>query len=123
MKILLVDDMESMRKVTCHLLKSLGYTDIFQASDGKGAIILLNRTRFDFVITDWNMPGLSGLDLLKYIRAQDSMATIPVLMITTEGSRKQVIEAAQAGVNSYITKPFSAATLQEKIKKVLNPFD
>lgn len=120
MKILVVDDMESMRKVTCHLLKALGYNDVHQAADGKVAIMQLKRTNFDFVITDWNMPGLSGLGLLKFIRSEPEFAKIPVLMITTEGSRKQVLEAAKAGVNSYIMKPFSASMLKEKMNKILD---
>jgi two-component system chemotaxis response regulator CheY len=118
LRILVVDDMESMRKVTCHILKALGYTMLGQAADGKAAIIKLQNARFDFVITDWNMPGMSGLDLLKHIRSQPDLELLPVLMITTEGSRKQVLDAAMAGVNSYIMKPFSGAMLKEKIDKI-----
>ena len=118
LKILVVDDMESMRKVIRHLLGELGYKNVAQASDGKGAVLKLQSGRYDLVITDWNMPTMSGLQLLKYIRANDELAFLPVLMITTEGSRKQVLDAAMAGVNSYIMKPFSAAMLAEKIEKI-----
>ena len=118
-RILVVDDMASMRKVTAHILGALGYGHVEQASDGKAAVLKLERSRFDLVITDWNMPGMSGLQLLKYIRADADLEFMPVLMITTEGSKKQVIEAARAGVNSYIMKPFSGAMLQQKIDKIL----
>ena len=117
-RILVVDDMAAMRKVIAHLLKALGYNNVDQASDGKGALLKLERSRFDLVITDWNMPAMSGLELLKHIRGDADIKFLPVLMITTEGSKKQVIEAATAGVNSYIMKPFSAAMLQQKIDKI-----
>ncbi len=118
LKILVVDDMESMRKVIRHLLGELGYKNVAQASDGKGALLKFKAARFDLVITDWNMPSMSGLELLKHIRATPDLEFLPVLMITTEGSRKQVLDAAMAGVNSYIMKPFSAAMLAEKIEKI-----
>jgi two-component system chemotaxis response regulator CheY len=120
MKILVVDDMASMRKVTSHILKQLGYTNIFLADGGSSAIGKLKHGDYDFVITDWNMPGVSGLDLLKHIRKTERLAKIPVLMITTEGSRAQVLDAAKAGVNSYIMKPFSPAMLKEKISKIFD---
>jgi two-component system chemotaxis response regulator CheY len=115
MKILVVDDMLSMRKVTCHILNSLGYKNVAHAETGQKALKKLNNGTFDFVITDWNMPGMSGLDLLKFIRASPQLSDLPVLMITTESSRSQILDAAKAGVNSYIMKPFSGATLQQKI--------
>jgi two-component system chemotaxis response regulator CheY len=117
-RILVVDDMTSMRKVIAHLLGALGYRHVAQACDGKGALLKLERSRFDLVITDWNMPGMNGLQLLKHIRGDAELEHLPVLMITTEGSKRQVIEAATAGVNSYIMKPFSAAMLQQKIDKI-----
>lgn len=120
MKILVVDDMHSMRKVICHILKSLGYQQIIQAEDGAAAITQLNNQSFDFVITDWNMPGTCGLELLKYIRASKSFAQLPVLMVTAEGNRRHVLDAAQAGVNSYLMKPFSPATLAQKIDKIFH---
>lgn len=118
MKILVVDDLHAMRRVICHILRSLGYREITQAEDGASAIDKLNRQQFDFVITDWNMPGTCGLELLKYIRANRRFAKLPVLMITAEGSRDKVLVAANAGVSSYITKPFSAAILSRKINKL-----
>lgn len=120
MKILVVDDMMSMRKVTCHILQSLGYSQIEQADDGKTAVKKLEHGNFDFVITDWNMPGMCGLDLLKHIRATPNMSDLPVLMITAEGSRSQILDAAKARVNSYIMKPFTPATLKQKIEKIFS---
>lgn len=116
--ILVVDDQQSMRKVMSHLLISLGYPKPDEAPDGKTAMMKLKNHEYDLVITDWNMPCMSGLELLRRIRAYDQTEFIPVLMVTTEGSRKQVLEAAAAGVNSYVTKPFSASTLQEKIDHI-----
>ena len=118
MKILVVDDMLSMRKVICHVLNSLGYSQIEQADDGTSAVKKLEQGNFDFVITDWNMPGMCGLDLLRHIRATPSTSDLPVLMITAEGSRSQVLDAAKARVNSYIMKPFTPATLQQKIDNI-----
>ena len=118
-KILVVDDMASMRKVTSHILTSLGYSHVDQADDGNSAVIKLRQRDYDLVITDWNMPGMTGLDLLKHIRGNPELGALPVLMITAEGSRKQVIEAARAGVNSYIMKPFTGAMLEKKLEKVL----
>lgn len=115
MKILVVDDMISMRKVTSHILGSLGYSDVSQAENGHKALQKLENSDFDFVITDWNMPGMTGLELLRSIRANQALAKIPVLMLTAESSRGQVIDAAKAGVNSYIMKPFTAEMLKKKI--------
>jgi two-component system chemotaxis response regulator CheY len=120
MKILVVDDMQAMRKVTCHILQKLGYDQVNQADDGSSAIKRLENSQYDFVITDWNMPGVTGLDLLRHIRATPELKHIPVLMITAEGSRKQVLDAAKAGVNSYIMKPFTPATLKQKIDKIFD---
>lgn len=114
----MVDDQLSMRKVISHLITSLGYPQPGEAADGKAALLKLRRERYDLVITDWNMPTMSGLELLRNIRAQTETEFLPVLMVTTEGSRKQVLDAAQAGVNSYITKPFSGSTLQQKIEHI-----
>lgn len=120
MKILVVDDMASMRKVTCHILQKLGFSDIAQADDGSSAKQKLKSGSYDFVITDWNMPGVTGLELLRHIRKTDELKHIPVLMITAEGSRSQVLDAARAGVNSYIMKPFSPAMLKQKIDKIFD---
>lgn len=118
MKILIVDDFSTMRRIVKNLLQDLGYTNTAEADDGKTALPLLKASSFDFVVTDWNMPGMTGLDLLKAIRADDRLAKLPVLMVTAEAKREQIVEAAQNGVNGYIIKPFTAATLQEKINRI-----
>jgi two-component system chemotaxis response regulator CheY len=118
MKILVVDDFSTMRRIIKNLLRDLGYNNTAEADDGKTALPVLQSGNFDFVITDWNMPGMSGLDLLKAVRADPKLASLPVLMVTAESKRDQIIEAAQAGVNGYIVKPFTAATLKEKLDKI-----
>lgn len=118
MKILVVDDFSTMRRIVRNLLGDLGYTNITEADDGKSAWPLLQAGSFDFVITDWNMPGMTGIELLRQIRADARIGKTPVLMVTAEAQREQIIEAAQAGVNGYIIKPFNAATLKEKIDKI-----
>jgi two-component system chemotaxis response regulator CheY len=118
MKILVVDDFSTMRRIVRNLLGDLGYTHITEADDGKSAWPLLQAGGFDFVVTDWNMPGMTGIDLLRHIRGDARIAKTPVLMVTAEAQREQIIEAAQAGVNGYIIKPFNAVTLKEKIDKI-----
>ncbi|SEP80061.1 two-component system, chemotaxis family, response regulator CheY [Solimonas aquatica] len=118
MKILVVDDFSTMRRIVRNLLADLGYTNVTEADDGKSAWPMLQATTFDFVITDWNMPGMTGIDLLRAIRGDERMAKLPVLMVTAEAQRDQIIAAAQAGVNGYIIKPFNANTLKEKIDKI-----
>lgn len=117
-RILIVDDFSTMRRIVKNLLNDLGFTNTAEADDGTTALIELQKTKFDFVVTDWNMPGMAGIDLLKAIRADESLAKIPVLMVTAEAKREQIIEAAQAGVNGYIIKPFTAATLEDKLVKI-----
>lgn len=119
MKILVVDDFSTMRRIVKNLLQELGYSDITEADDGNTALPLLKAGGFDFLITDWNMPGMPGLDLLKAVRADSKLAKMPVLMLTAEAKREQIIEAAQAGVSGYVIKPFTAVTLKEKIDKIL----
>ena len=119
MKFLVVDDFSTMRRIVKNLLHDLGYTDVTEADDGNTALPLLQGRRFDFLITDWNMPGMPGLDLLKAVRADAKLAKLPVLMLTAEAKREQIIEAAQAGVSGYVIKPFTAVTLKEKIDKIL----
>jgi len=114
-KILVVDDQECMRKVISHILKQLGFEHISVAADGKIAFNMLRNGCFNFVISDWNMPNMSGIQLLKLIRKTDELKTLPVLLITAENEKSQVMEAAKAGVNSFIAKPFSAAQLEKKI--------
>ena len=118
MRILIVDDFSTMRRIVKNLLADLGFTNTAEAEDGGAAIAMLRHGGFDFVVTDWNMPGVNGLDLLKMIRADEKLKALPVLMVTAEAKRAQIIEAAQAGVNGYIIKPFTAATLQEKLNKI-----
>ncbi len=119
MKFLVVDDFSTMRRIVKNLLQELGYNDITEADDGNSALPLLKSGSFDFLITDWNMPGMAGLDLLKAVRADEKLAKMPVLMLTAEAKREQIIEAAQAGVSGYVIKPFTAVTLKEKIDKIL----
>ena len=108
-----------MRRNIKNLLHDLGYANVTEADDGKTALPLLKEGNFDFLITDWNMPGMPGLELLKQVRADARLGKMPVLMLTAEAKREQIVEAAQAGVNGYVIKPFTAATLKEKIDKIL----
>jgi two-component system chemotaxis response regulator CheY len=119
MKFLVVDDYSTMRRIVKNLLHDLGYANVAEADDGKTALPLLENGSFDFLITDWNMPGMPGLDLLKAVRANDRLKKLPVLMLTAEAKREQIVEAAQAGVSGYVIKPFTAVTLKEKIDKIL----
>ena len=117
-RILIVDDFSTMRRIVKNLLNDLGFTNTAEADDGTTALVELQKAKFDLVVTDWNMPEMPGIDLLKAIRADESLAKIPVLMVTAEAKREQIIEAAQAGVNGYIIKPFTAATLEDKLVKI-----
>nr|WP_279161705.1 chemotaxis response regulator CheY [Plesiomonas shigelloides] len=117
-KILIVDDFSTMRRIIKNLLRDLGFNNTHEADDGTTALPMLRNGDFDFVVTDWNMPGMQGIDLLKTIRADAALKHLPVLMVTAEAKREQIIEAAQAGVNGYIVKPFTAATLKEKLDKI-----
>lgn len=123
MKILIVDDFSTMRRIIKNLLRDLGYTNTTEADDGTSALPMLQSTSFDFLITDWNMPGMTGIDLLKAVRADGKLVNLPVLMVTAEAKREQIIEAAQAGVNGYVVKPFTAAALKEKIEKIFDRVD
>lgn len=118
MKILIVDDFSTMRRITKNLLRELGFNNTHEADDGLTALPMLQQGSFDFLITDWNMPGMEGLELLKIIRKDSALKTTPVLMVTAESKREHILEAAKSGVNGYIVKPFTAATLQEKIEKI-----
>jgi two-component system chemotaxis response regulator CheY len=117
-KILVVDDFSTMRRIIKNLLRDLGFTNVDEADDGKTALPILKQRHIDFLITDWNMPEMTGIDLLKAVRADPALASIPVLMVTAEAKREQIIAAAQAGVNGYVVKPFTAAVLKEKIDKI-----
>jgi two-component system, chemotaxis family, chemotaxis protein CheY len=119
LKFLVVDDFSTMRRIVKNLLNDLGYANVTEADDGKTALPILQAGGIDFLVTDWNMPGMPGLDLLKAVRADPKLAKMPVLMLTAEAKREQIIEAAQAGVSGYVIKPFTAVTLKEKIDKIL----
>tara|TARA_R110001583_G_scaffold17262_5_gene70017 strand:- start:125 stop:505 length:381 start_codon:yes stop_codon:yes gene_type:complete len=118
LKILIVDDFSTMRRIIKNLLRDLGFNNTVEADDGMTALPILQSGSIDFLVTDWNMPGMSGLELLQKVRAEPSLAKLPVLMVTAEAKREQIILAAQAGVNGYVVKPFTAAVLKEKIEKV-----
>ena len=118
MKILVVDDFSTMRRIIKNLLKDLGFSNIQEADDGSTALPMLQQGDFDFVVTDWNMPGMQGIDLLRAIRADDKLKHLPVLMVTAEAKKEQIVAAAKAGVNGYVVKPFTAATLKEKLDKI-----
>jgi two-component system chemotaxis response regulator CheY len=120
MKILVVDDFSTMRRIVRNLLVELGFSGplIQEADDGESAITMLRNTSFGLLVTDWNMPNMTGIELLRKIRADATLKTLPVLMVTAENNREQIITAAQAGVNGYIVKPFAAATLEEKLVRI-----
>ncbi len=118
MKFLVVDDFSTMRRIVRNLLKELGFANVDEAEDGQIALQKLNSLPFDFVVTDWNMPNMDGLTLLQNIRATPALKHLPVLMITAEAKKENIIAAAQAGASGYIVKPFTAATLSEKLEKI-----
>ncbi len=117
-KILVVDDFSTMRRIIKNLLRDLGFTNVLEADDGKTALPILQQGGIQFLVTDWNMPGMTGIDLVRAVRADPKMAGMPILMVTAEAKREQIIAAAQAGVNGYVIKPFTAAVLKEKIDKI-----
>ena len=121
MKILIVDDFSTMRRIIKNLLRDLGFNNTSEADDGQTALPMLKSGKFDFLVTDWNMPGMDGLTLLKSVRSDDELCEMPVLMITAEAKRDQIVVAAEAGVNGYVVKPCTAATLKEKIEKIFQP--
>ncbi len=118
MKFLVVDDFSTMRRIVRNLLKELGFANIHEAEDGVEALSKLGTGGFEFVVSDWNMPNMTGIELLRKIRAEPALKHLPVLMVTAEAKRENIIEAAQAGASGYIVKPFTAATLDEKLKKI-----
>jgi two-component system, chemotaxis family, chemotaxis protein CheY len=118
MKFLVVDDFSTMRRIVRNLLKELGFTNVDEAEDGVAALQKLEAGGFDFVVTDWNMPNMDGLTLLQRIRQNPQLMHLPVLMITAEAKKENIIAAAQAGANGYIVKPFTSATLAEKLQKI-----
>jgi two-component system chemotaxis response regulator CheY len=120
MKILVVDDFPTMRRIVRNLLKELGFSNVDEAEDGAAGLAKLKSGGFEFVVSDWNMPNMDGLAMLKEIRADASLASLPVLMVTAEAKEENIIAAAQAGANGYVVKPFTAATLDEKLQKILD---
>ena len=122
LKFLVVDDFSTMRRIVRNLLKELGYTNVDEAEDGVAALQKLKGGNFQFVITDWNMPNMTGIELLRAIRAEATLKHLPVLMITAEAKKENIIEAAQSGASGYIVKPFTAGTLEEKMNKIFEKF-
>jgi len=118
MKILIVDDFSTMRRIIKNLLRDLGFNNTQEADDGNTGLPMLQSGNFDFLVTDWNMPGMTGIDLLRAVRADEKLKHLPVLMVTAEAKKEQIVLAAQEGVNGYIVKPFTAQTLKEKIEKI-----
>jgi len=118
MKILIVDDFSTMRRIIKNLLRDLGFNNTQEADDGQTAWPMLQTGNFDFLVTDWNMPIMTGIELLQKVRADENLASLPVLLVTAEAKKEQIVEAAQAGVNGYVVKPFTAITLKEKIDKI-----
>ena len=120
MTILTVDDFSTMRRIIRNILRQIGYNNIVEADDGSAALKVLESQDVDFVISDWNMPNMSGLELLKAVRANDKLQKIPVLLVTAEALKENVVEAVKAGVNGYIVKPFTAEVLKDKIDSIFN---
>ncbi|WDZ98009.1 chemotaxis response regulator CheY [Herbaspirillum sp. WKF16] len=117
-KFLVVDDFSTMRRIVRNLLKELGYTNVDEAEDGVQALQKLRSDQFDFVVSDWNMPNMDGLTMLQEIRKDPALSKLPVLMVTAEAKKENIVAAAQAGANGYVVKPFTAATLDEKLGKI-----
>jgi len=122
LKFLVVDDFSTMRRIVRNLLKELGYTNVDEAEDGVAALQKLKGSNFQFVVTDWNMPNMTGIELLQAIRADAGLKHLPVLMITAEAKKENIIAAAQSGASGYIVKPFTAGTLEEKLNKVFEKY-
>jgi two-component system chemotaxis response regulator CheY len=120
MEILIVDDFSTMRKIVKNTLKQIGFTNILEADDGTTALEALKEKKVDLIISDWNMPKMTGLDLLKTIRGEESTKDIPFVMVTAEAQKQNVIKAVQAGASDYVVKPFTANTVKEKLAKVLD---
>ena len=118
LKFLVVDDFSTMRRIVRNLLKELGFTNVDEAEDGAVALAKLREGNFEFVVSDWNMPNMDGLTLLQNVRADARLKTLPFLMVTAEAQKENIIAAAQAGASGYVVKPFTAATLQEKLEKI-----
>ena len=122
MRILVVDDFQTMRRIIINLLRQLGFTNVVEAADGQLALERVKDDNIDLVVSDWNMPNMTGLEFLQELRASEEYKALPFIMVTAEGKKENVIVAVQAGVNNYIVKPFNAATLKEKLVKVIGDF-
>jgi len=122
LRFLVVDDFSTMRRIVRNLLKELDYTNVEEAEDGVVALQKLKSGNYQFVVTDWNMPNMTGIELLRAIRTDDSLKHLPVLMITAEAKKENIVAAAQSGASGYIVKPFTAATLEEKLGKIFEKF-
>jgi two-component system, chemotaxis family, chemotaxis protein CheY len=118
MKIMVVDDFSTMRRIVKNLLKQLGFENMDEAEDGEQALAKLRNGKFHFIISDWNMPNMTGIELLKNVRSDPELKGIPFLMVTAEADKEKVVEAIKAGVNNYILKPFTAESLKEKMDKI-----
>lgn len=118
MRILVVDDFSTMRRIIKNILRQLGYNNIVEADDGTTAWEILNKDRIDFVVSDWNMPQMTGIELLRKVRSSEEFANMPFLMVTAEAQQENIIEAVQAKVSNYIVKPFTAETMGQKIDKI-----
>ncbi|MBN1931958.1 MAG: chemotaxis response regulator CheY [Desulfobacterales bacterium] len=118
--ILVVDDFATMRRIMKNILKQIGFTNIIEADDGTTAMSELKKKKFDLIISDWNMPNMPGIELLKAVRSNNDLKSIPFLMVTAEAQKQNVIEAVQAGVSNYVVKPFTAEAISEKLEKILH---
>jgi len=120
MNILIVDDFATMRRILKNILRQIGFTNILEADTGKAALAELQKQPFDLILCDWNMPEMSGLELLQNLRSDDGLKDIPFVMVTAEAKKENIMEAVKAGVNSYIVKPFTAETISEKLGKIFD---
>ncbi len=120
MSILIVDDFATMRRILKNILRQIGFSNIFEADDGKTALKELKKNKFDMILSDWNMPEMSGLELLKAVKSDDELKDIPYIMVTAEAQKDNIVEAVKAGVNSYVVKPFTADTVAAKLKQLFD---
>jgi two-component system chemotaxis response regulator CheY len=118
MRVLIVDDFSTMRRIIKNILRQLGFSNIIEADDGSAAWEILNKDQVDFIISDWNMPQMTGIELLRKVRASEEFGDLPFLMVTAAAQQENIIEAVQAKVSNYIVKPFTAETLGQKINKI-----
>ena len=118
MRVLVVDDFSTMRRIVKNILRQLGFNNVAEADDGTSAWEILNREKIDFIVSDWNMPQMTGIELLRRVRASEQHAETPFLMVTAEAQQENIIEAVQARVSNYIVKPFTAETMKQKIDKI-----